>query len=90
MRGDENSKVPKGKTCENARKRERQVVIDFNFASGWESGAIFLDQSQYEVKQKHAISYHLRRMIENCSESDDLRLLRRHFWIKVKEGLLIV
>ena len=57
MRGDENSKVPKGKTCENARKRERQVVIDFNFASGWESGAIFLDQSQYEVKQKHAISY---------------------------------
>ena len=41
MRGDENSKVPKGKTCENARKRERQVVIDFNFASGWESGAIF-------------------------------------------------
>lgn len=90
MRGDENSKVPKGKTCENARKRERQVVIDFNFASGWESGAIFLDQSQYEVKQKHAISYHLRRMIENCSESDDLRLLRRLFWIKVKEGLLIV
>ena len=90
MRGDENSKVPKGKTCENARKRERQVVIDFNFASGWESGTIFLDQSQYEVKQKHAISYHLRRIIENCSESDDLRLLRRLFWIKVKEELLIV
>ena len=90
MRGDENSKVPKGKTCENARKRERQVVIDFNFASGWESGAIFLDQSQYEVKQKYAILYHLRRIIENCSESDDLRLLRRLFWIKVKEELLIV